>query len=467
MAVFEGSVISMIEEMLAPQTLSSALHEEHTSGENPHHSPPHLPKSTSADEVPAALKNKDEVNFYLTASPEPVLSAVKGIKFDFNNGARVLLPARTTGKWSVILRDLDTGNILFQNENKGAYVESTKKYYVRFGIEIDEILENGERHSVFRHEYDCFEKNILIQIPVGTLGDTLGWFPYVAKFARAHRAHVICLIAKGFIPLFEKKYPYIQFMVKEEAEEKGINQLVYATYSLGLFFDDKDFIFQPTDFRFVGLHRTAGYILGVDPKEERPELYLEDESRPIEDPYVCIAIQASTQCKYWNNPFGWKEVVAFLKGQGYRVICIDKNDIYGSGIVWNAMPYGVEDETGDKPLTERARWLKHAEFFVGLSSGLAWLAWAMKTPVVMISGFTHPHNEFATPWRIINWHACNSCWNDPTLRFDHHDFLWCPRHSNTARQFECTKLITGEYVINYIKQLITQMKEKNLLLSKG
>ena len=45
-------------------------------------------------------------------------------------------------------------------------------------------------------------------------------------------------------------------------------------------------------------------------------------------------------------------------------------------------------------------------------SGLSWLAWAVGTPVVMISGFTHPTNEFATPYRVINYHACNSCWND-------------------------------------------------------
>ena len=57
----------------------------------------------------------------------------------------------------------------------------------------------------------------------------------------------------------------------------------------------------------------------------------------------------------------------------------------------------------------RARWIKHGEFFVGLSSGLSWLASATGTPVVMISGFAHPTNEFDTPYRIINYHACNSC----------------------------------------------------------
>src|SRR6202012_3953389 len=101
----------------------------------------------------------------------------------------------------------------------------------------------------------------------------------------------------------------------------------------------------------------------------------------------------------------------------------------------------------------RAPWLRHADFFVGLSSGLAWLAWACGTPVAMISGFTHENNEFATPYRVINYHACNGCWNDVRQRFDHQDFFWCPRHKDTPRQFECTRLITPEQVKAIIQRM--------------
>ena len=142
-------------------------------------------------------------------------------------------------------------------------------------------------------------------------------------------------------------------------------------------------------------------------------------------------MQSTTQAKYWNNPFGWREIVRFLNDAGYRVVCIDRSPANGQGLIWNHIPHGVQDETGERPLAERARWLMHAEFFVGLSSGLAWLAWAAGVPVVMISGFTHPTNEFATPYRVINYHACNSCWNDVRVRFDHKDYLWCPRHKDT------------------------------------
>jgi hypothetical protein len=33
---------------------------------------------------------------------------------------------------------------------------------------------------------------------------------------------------------------------------------------------------------------------------------------------------------------------------------------------------------------------------------------------------------------------------------DHKDFIWCPRHKDTPRQFECTRLIT----VNHVKAAI-------------
>jgi hypothetical protein len=37
-------------------------------------------------------------------------------------------------------------------------------------------------------------------------------------------------------------------------------------------------------------------------------------------------------------------------------------------------------------LVQNARWLHHAEFFIGLSGGLSWLARSMRIPAVLISG---------------------------------------------------------------------------------
>jgi len=380
---------------------------------------------------------------YPAPAAVPTQQGANGLQFDFNDGARVVLP-ETAHPWRVRLSDLDTGNILFETELKAGHVNSTKRYFVRFRVEA---WEDGK--SVFAHDYSARDRDVLIQFPVGTLGDTMGWFPYAVKFKEAHRCKLTCAMGEKLIPLYRDAYPDIAFLTHEEVKPERY----YATYSIGLFFDDKDCMYQPCDFRFVGLHRTAGYILGVDPTEVPPRIALPDDTRPIAEPYVCVAVQSTTQAKFWNNPTGWREIVAFLKEAGYRVVCIDQKPTHGTGIVWNHLPYGVEDETGDKPLAERARFIKHADFFIGLSSGLSWLAWAMDTPVVMISGFTHPLNEFHTPYRVINYHTCNGCWNDPAHRFDHKDFLWCPRHKDTPRQFECTRLITVEHVKSVIKTI--------------
>ncbi len=85
--------------------------------------------------------------------------------------------------------------------------------------------------------------------------------------------------------------------------------------------------------------------------------------------------------------------------------------------------------------------------------GLSRPAWAAGAPVVMISGFPHPTDEFHTAGRVIDDHACDSCRNDPRHRFDHADFLWCPRLENTPRRFERTKLITVDQVIEAIRRV--------------
>jgi autotransporter strand-loop-strand O-heptosyltransferase len=414
------------------------------------------PRTAPDDEAASADQGAKVRSPYPSAAPVPVLLGPEGIRFDFNLGCRVVLPPRAEGKWRVRLSDLDTGNILFESENQGAFVNSAKRWYVRFRITIWSIVGglNPDPELIMTHDYDPSDRNVLIQFPIGTLGDTLAWFPYAARFADTHpRCRVTCALSGLIIPLIRDAYPDLRLVTHEDVIAENMAETMYATYSLGIFFGDEANDWQPTDFRLVGLHRTAAYILGVDPAEVAPRLALPDETRTIVEPYAVIAVQSSSGCKYWTNPNGWREVVEFLRNNGYRVLCIDQKPVHGFGLMWTQIPNGVEDETGDRPLVERARILRHASLFVGLSSGLAWLAWAAGCPVVLISGFTHPTNEFATPYRVINWHACNSCWNDPRYRFDHKDFLWCPRHKDTSRHFECTRLITSTQVKQVIQTI--------------
>ncbi|HVH77957.1 MAG TPA: autotransporter strand-loop-strand O-heptosyltransferase [Stellaceae bacterium] len=375
---------------------------------------------------------------YMPAVRVPTQQGPFGLRFDFNEGCRVHTPDDGE-KWRVCLTDLDTGNVLFETSaDFGAgLMRSAKRYFIRFRIET---WRGGE--LVFTHEYDARGRDVLVQLYPHTVGDGIGWFPNAARFQDRHGCRLTCAMGEKLIPLFRDVYPHIELVPHDAVDTSRF----YASYIVGVFFDKLGQSLQPTDFRVVGLHRHAAYILGLEPDEMPPRIAIADDGRPIAEPYVCIATQSTGQSKYWNNPNGWPEIVSYLKGVGYRVICIDQQPANGQGPVWNHIPPGAEDETGDRPLQERARWLKHADFFIGLSSGLSWLAWAAGTPVVMISGFTHPINEFNTPYRIINYHVCNSCWNDTQLAFDGGDFMRCPRHKGTTRQFECTAAITTDHV---------------------
>lgn len=376
-----------------------------------------------------------------------------GIRFDFNHGCRVSVPG---GAWQIEIRDADADRTLFQTSNMNVAngdcgtATSAKKYFVPF-----EIVVRRGGVEVFRHRMDVKGRKVLIQFPVGTLGDLMGWFPYADKFEKKYGCKLTVSMGAPIIELVKRRYPNIEFLTPDELDVKDY----YATYNIGLFFKDEKFELQPCDFRYVGLHRTAGFILGVDPTEQAPLLDIPNDTRPIEEPYVVIATQSTTQSKYWNYPGGWRELIRFLKDAGYRVICIDQKAVHGDGLVWNHIPHGCEDQTGDQPLAERARWIKHADFFIGLSSGLSWLAWATGAPVVMISGFTHPMNEFDTPYRVINYHTCNSCWNDPKVMFNHQDFLWCPRNAGKPSQFECTSTITPQQVMNVIQKIPSFSKQ--------
>src|SRR5258708_606280 len=293
---------------------------------------PPPPPGTSDAPQPGTSDASAAAPAYPRPAPMPTQEGPKGIRFDFNDGCRVALP-EGEHPWRVRLSDIDTGNILFETELKGGFVNSTKRYYVRIRLEVWQ-----QNEVVLAHDYSAADREILIQLPVGTLGDPLGWFPYAAKFREQHGCKLTVAMGDAVSELFRKTYPDIAFQNHEEVKTDRF----YATYSVGLFFDDKDFVFQPTDFRHVGLHRTAGYILGVDPTEVAPRVHLPDDSRPIAEPYVCIGAQSTTQSKYWNNPVGWREIVAFLKNASYRVICIDQNTPDGTGLIVNHMPYAAQ-----------------------------------------------------------------------------------------------------------------------------
>ena len=113
----------------------------------------------------------------------PVLDAVEGIKFDFNHGIRILFP-QNDKTYHVTFMDIDTGVILYSNDTvPGAFITSVKKFYIRFRLIIHE---KGNETPIFQHDMDLKDREVMVQLPVGTIGDSIGWFSYVERFQLKH-----------------------------------------------------------------------------------------------------------------------------------------------------------------------------------------------------------------------------------------------------------------------------------------
>ena len=392
-------------------------------------------------------KKTDSAGIVFGGIPQiPTQEAIDGIRFDFNDGLRVVIP-KDAKPYRIQFYDIDSESLIYETttpQGGGCTVSSHKKYFIRFRLRI---LEPANKSVLFTHDFDAKDKEVTVRFPVHTLGDSIGWFSYVERFQEKLKCNLNCVVSSWFSEVVKKQYPAINFVTSENVEQIQS----YANYNIGLW-EIGNITHQPIDHRYVGLHRLAAYILGVDDTDIPPRFDL-SYPRIIQEKYVCIGIQSTSLAKFWNNPHGWDRVVAFLKEKGFRVLCIDKESCCEKPGSYVRIPFGAEDFTGDKPLQERINILKDASFFIGLSSGLSWLAWGCGIPVVMISGFTNPLNEFKNPYRVINYNACNSCWND-LKDFDLADFWCCPRLAGTEHRFECTAMISAEYVIKTIERLM-------------
>lgn len=424
---------------------------------------------------PTYVKKKEESDFFFM-NPMVTKRFKCGdleIYFDFNNGTRVTNFDKEKSYYCRIIEIYSNNTVgVDLLPPSGGTTETSIKWYMPTRIEIfgkedwEKYLEDAKYgrtgkndvlkiKPLFVHYFDMTDKKVCVQSAVPTLGDTFAWFPHMVTFRKEHpeigELHIALLPHHAKILKNQYDEKFIKFITLDDYKEH--KDEYYATYFISLF-DESYPIHQPVDHRFAGIHETAGWILGNKDLSYEPPLLDLSAKRQIKEPYVCIAVQSTALCKFWLNSFGWLDTVHFLNKIGYRVLCIDKAPVYGLDVFYQAIPNGAEDFTGAKPLQERIDILKYADFFVGLSSGLAWVANACHIPVVMISGFTHPRNEWANPYRIWNsGSVCNSCWNDPRCLFDPNDFTWCPRHHDDPERYACSKTITSTQVINVIKTI--------------
>ena len=314
-------------------------------------------------------------------------------------------------------------------------------------IILSGIVKKNSREESFQFKpdktNDDYAYHIVNESP--SLGDIIAWIPMVDKFQKQKKARVNLYTPYG--ELFQSRYPNINFDYYNSQPKSDKNLIRIGTYDVG-----------GKRWSEYSLQELAAKILGIEyvptvPKVATPNRLKNNFSKK----YVCIATQSTAQFKYWNNPDGWTKTVDYLKSLGYDVVCIDRHPVFGVDGSMNSIPKNCIDKTGDYTLLDRINDLANCEFFVGLTSGLSWLAWGLNKPVVFISGISLPRTDFYTPYRVTNTSPslCHGCASEPDFIFDKHDWMFCPKKKN----FECTREITFEMVKEKIDQLIEDKKK--------
>jgi autotransporter strand-loop-strand O-heptosyltransferase len=341
----------------------------------------------------------------------------------------------------------DNNNISYQNDlSINSWVKLNKEYFIKWRTTVEE---DGE--IIYDETLNLEDKRVYISFGSKSLGDTLAWMPYVEEFRKKHNC--ILIVSTFLNYLFVDQYPNIEFVGPGD-----IVSNIHAQYRLGWFYNEDgsvNYNMTPNDYKTQPLQKTATDILGLEYKEIRPLLNLPNTPKKKK---VGIGFHSTAQAKYWNNPEGWQKVVDYLVSLGYECMIYSKE---GDGYMNNNYPKGVTIYKGGN-LQEVINDLSECEFFIGLGSGLSWLAWACKLPVVLISGFSEKWAETTLDtYRVINENVCHGCFNSE--RLDAGDWNWCPLHKNTDRMFECTKRISTDMVIKEINKIINkEVMEKEI-----
>lgn len=383
------------------------------------------------------------------------ISEKNKLVLNFNDNCKVELLGPIEKKYNIKFIDKKLNTIIYEtNIKNNMWCAPSPKYYIDWKIKITDL----DTQSITTYDFNLKHKHVCIINESPSLGDYIAWIPYIDEFRKKHN----CII-DFYTPnkqIFEDNYNEINFYNYNEYVHNLSNKSYYATYRIGCF-DPTDRSKSPVDYRTQNLQEIAAGILGLDYQEILPKIVIGDTSPKLNEKYVCISTASTAGCKHWQNENGWQMVVDYLNSLGYKVVVIQKEALDYMDLI--GLKNVIHPET--KTLNDAIQWIYNCEFFVGLSSGVSWLSWCLKKPVVLISGFTKPKNEFYTPYRVINENVCNGCWNDTNYKFDSGDWNWCPKLKNTDRQFECSKQITFDDVKKQIDNIINKteiLKYKNL-----
>jgi len=311
----------------------------------------------------------------------------------------------------------EKGSIAYENTIKAnSWVKLNKQYFTAWTAKV---WQDG--YLIYKNTLNLTNKRVFIVLDSKSLGDTIAWAGYALKFQEKHNCHVI--MSSFWNKILD--YPELELV------EPGTTVNCYALYRIGWEWDENK---EPVLCNTIPLQQAATNILGLEFKEVKPKLK-DTHEIPRQPVYVAIATNSTMECKFWTRE-GWQIVINYLHELGYDVYNVSKED----------NPFDNCTKIDDTSIENTMDVIAGAKIFIGLSSGLSWLAWALNKKVVMISNFTEADHEFDC-YRVTKPDVCNGCWNDPNIKLDPY-WDWCPRN----KDFECQRSIPASMVIDKIKE---------------
>ncbi len=380
-----------------------------------------------------ALIGKDMVeSFIKKINSSQIPQDNNEIKVSYFEGPKVEILGDYDAAYFVEFVDSKTNEVHHSTTiTNNMWTSCSKKYYIDWVIKV-----NGKEID----RIDLKNKRVLISLESKSIGDTIAWAPYAIEFMKQRNCQVILSTFHNEWFNGLESYKDIEFI------KPGETTNCHSIYRIGWFKKDnkwRDTDKNPNQVNLIPLQKTATDILGLEFNEINHGLHYKPSKRPIESKYVVFGPQSTAGCKEWVLD-NWVKLSELLRELGYEIMVLSLTDYKIEGTVSNTT----------KDWDEIFNSLYHAEFFIGLSSGLSWVNWALNKPTVMIAGFSNNNHEFTNNVIRVSNNVCIKCWNDPVLMFDTNDWDWCPVYKGTERQHICQKSITPEMVINKIRNLI-------------
>jgi autotransporter strand-loop-strand O-heptosyltransferase len=299
---------------------------------------------------------------------------------------------------------------------------------VRRSYTENELVHYSQRNPEISNFEGC---EILIHLDSFCVGDTICFGSFLEAFLDHHKPKKV-FVTTFFPNFFESNDPRIEFVPATSKANLSVDKHINVGYDKnnplhtigGLFYAARETMFIPN-----WSQPSSRYMIPTHKKRQPKKIVIAPESLKL------IA--------RWDYPKGWQTVVDHFLQRGYQIYNVSYEDYIKLD--------GVINYNGFDDINVSLGHILESCVFVGLSSGLAWLAWAYQIPVVMISGFTKEHNEFPC-YRVSNKYGCNGCFNVIPQVVNE-----CPIFIGTERQNECQRIfITPDMVIEKIEQAIKE-----------